>query len=128
MRRLPDARPRVELHERLADGRVVRVPLGLGALDVLQDFPDRVDELEQPGRHLGVHDQLPVAETAQQVFPDMGDGFELPEAEATAGPLDGVDGAEDAGELLGAGRVGFERDEVAIEAVEVLIASRRGTL
>ena len=48
--------------------------------------------------------------------------FELTEAKEPTGTLDRVDGAEDARERLRCTRILFQRDQIRVEPVEVLVA------
>ncbi len=52
----------------------------------------------------------------------MGQFLQVAEAEETAGSLDGVDGAEDAGERVPVVRVLFQHHELGVELIQALQA------
>ncbi|MEZ5284151.1 MAG: hypothetical protein R2712_04940 [Vicinamibacterales bacterium] len=91
-------------------------------LDRLQDLPDGIDHRQQRAGHLGVEAQLEVAELAQQVLTDVRDGLELGEAEEPARALDRVNRPKDAPQAFAVLGILLERHEVAVQAIEVLVA------
>ncbi len=70
----------------------------------------------------GVHGERAVAKVAEQGLRGVGDPFEFLEAEEPAGALDRVHHTEDAREGLLGGGVLFQREEIAVEAIERLVA------
>ena len=112
------------LHGR-ADGRDhggdVDRALPTGGLDGAEQRPDGVHHLQQHAGALRGQLQRAVPQSGEHVLPDVGDLLEAVERQEAAGPLDGVDRAEDAREALA--RVGLllEGDQVGVQLVEVLV-------
>jgi hypothetical protein len=91
-------------------------------LDGGQHGPHGVDHEQQHVGGGGVQGAVAVAQAGQEVLPDVGDLLQVVEAEEAARALDGVDGAEHAGQqVTGLGRP-FELHEVPVHLVEVLVA------
>ena len=64
--------------------------------------------------------QLAVAEQAEHVLAGMGDRLKTRQAEEPAGPLDGVDQAEDIAQRLAVVRVAFQLDQLDVRHIEAL--------
>jgi hypothetical protein len=101
--------------------RVVAVALPAGAADVLQHFPDGIDQGQQGTGNFGPQKELAVAQPAQQALAAVADLLQPGEAEEAARAFDVVDGAEDTGEPVAVLRVGFQGHEVAVQLLEVLV-------
>ena len=100
---------------------IIALAIGACGLDAGQHGPDGVEHGQQAAGDFRVEQQMAVAQTAQQTLADVADRFQFAEAEETARPLDGVDGAEDAGQSLPVLGILFQCHQVAVELVEVLV-------
>jgi len=100
---------------------VVGVAFDACVLDRAKKSADGVDHAQQGAGDVGIELQLAVAEQAQQAFADVRDALELAEGEEATRALDRVDRPEHAGEQRA--RVGLllQRDEVAVELVQILV-------
>ena len=117
------------LHRRCLQGResghqigVVAVVLDASRLDRGQNAADRVDKFEEAGRPLLGQPQATVAQAREQPFAGMGEDLELAERQEAAGAFDRVNRAENALEQRVGVRFLLERNKVAIELVEILVA------
>ena len=91
-------------------------------LDVAEHLAERIARGKQRAGDRGVHGQRAVAERAEERFGRVRDAFELLEAKESARALDRVHHAEDAREHVGGVGVAFERQEIAVQAIQRLIA------
>ena len=108
--------------ERRDQVQEVFVAVVAGSLDVAQHLAQGITGGEQGARDRGIHLEGAVAEAAEQRFRRVCDALQSGEAEEPAGALDRVHHAEDAREgVLGMG-IAFEGEQVAIQAVERLVA------
>jgi hypothetical protein len=105
------------------DGRVdVHVALAAGGLDGRQQRTDGIDHAQQGVGRRRRHVQLAVAQSAQQVLTDVGDGLEAAECQEPTGPLDGMDRSEDARQQLAGLRLLLQRHQIPVELIQVLVA------
>ncbi len=89
-------------------------------LDQGQQAPYLVNCLQE-GRGAGrIQDEMAVPESAQEVLGGVGQLLQAAEAQEASGPLNGVDGPEDAPEQLTRRGVLLERHEIPVQLVEVL--------
>src|SRR5207237_191699 len=68
-----------------------------------------------------VQHELPFAQLAEQVLAGVGHRLQVDVAQEAARALDGVDGAENARQPFAMLRLGLQRDEVAVELIEVFV-------
>ncbi len=104
------------------EGGLVLIGLAPGPRDAIQAPPDHGDDVEEDTRHRDAPMQPALAEVAQQAFGGMRERFEVREIEESAGPLDRVEGPKNTVERRPAIRVPLDRDQVAIELVQVFEA------
>ena len=108
--------------ERGHEVQEVLVAVVAGSLDVVQHLAQGISGGEQGARDRGIDLEGAVAEAAEQRFRRVCDALQPGEAEEPAGAFDRVHHAEDAREgVLGMG-IAFEGEQVAIQAVERLVA------
>ena len=99
----------------------VDVPLAAGRLDGAQQVTDAVDDGQQHVGRRAVHRAPAVAQLRQEVLAGVRQAFQTIEREEAARALDRVDRAEHAAQQPAVARRALERDEVAVELVEVLV-------
>jgi hypothetical protein len=100
---------------------IVAFPLDARRFDASQHLPHRIHHGQQGGRDLRIQREQAVAQPRQQVFPYMGHGPQLVKRQKARGSFDGVNGAKHAGQDLRVAGIFFQRDQVAVEAIEVLV-------
>ena len=91
-------------------------------LDPTEQVTDGVDHAQQHVCRVLVHEAASVTQLDEEALPDVRDPLEVAEGEEPAGPLDGVDRAEDAREQLTRPRGALQRDQVLVQLVQVLVA------
>src|SRR3569623_3708249 len=102
--------------------RVIAVAVLLGRLDRRQHAADRVHRGQQCRGDLGAERDLLVAQPAEQALGGVGDALQPRVTEEAAGPLDGVIGPTDARDRFARAWVLLQRDEVAVQPIEIFIA------
>jgi hypothetical protein len=115
------------LHHRfeLADQvLVVAFRLGLGRLELAQDLLDAIDRGQDQRDRLTGHRHA-VAELAHQRFGGMRECFQPRQAEKAAGPLDGVNKAEDVIQNLGVVRFLLEPHQLIVDRIQALAGLRQ---
>jgi hypothetical protein len=91
-------------------------------LDQGQQVTHGVHHREQHVGGARRHRHLAVAQPGEEVLADVGDRLQLAEGKEAARALDRVDRAEDAAQQLSRAGLALERDQVAVELVQVLVA------
>ena len=92
------------------------------SLDVAQHLAQGISRGEQGARDRGIDLEGAVAEATEQRFRGVCDALQPGEAEEPAGAFDRVHHAEDAREGVFGMGIAFEGEQVAIQAVERLVA------
>ena len=100
----------------------VMAALNAALLDGRQHLAHGIDQRQQRVRPRLVEREVAVAQPAQQVLAGVRELTQTIEAQEACGPLDRVDGSEDAREHLGRARISLELEELVVEPVEVLVA------
>src|SRR5262249_43276043 len=90
-----------EAFEVLDEAGEVGVAVSFGGFDGGEHRADGVDCGEQGAGDGRVEDERSIAQAAEQVLGGVGDGLQFLESEEAGGALDGVEGAENAGECFG---------------------------
>ena len=101
---------------------IVALAFVADGFDAGKHLADGVHHREQRGRHFGIQRELAVTQLAEQIFADVRDRFEFCEAEKSAGALDRVDRAENAGKRGAIAGIFFEIDQLAVEEIEIFTA------
>ncbi len=89
--------------------------------DAVQVLANHVDDIEQNRRHRRGPLEASLAEVAEQTLGGVRDRLQPGKVEEAAGAFDGVEGSKDAVEGVAAGRVLLDRDQVAVELIQVLL-------
>src|SRR5262249_53674889 len=116
------ARRLLEAAEGGDQGRVVAVAVGAGRLDAGHHRPDRVAERQQAVDDVGADGQAAVAGVAQEGLALGRDGAQPGQAGETGAALDRVDGPEDRRQRLDGAGVLLQREQVALDLVDPLLA------
>ena len=100
---------------------VVALGLGLRGLELSHDQLQPIQGLQHDGHDLAADRQYAVAHLAQDVLRRMGHAFQTRQAQKAAGPLDGVDQAENVVEDLRAVRVLLQRHQFVVDDLQRLV-------
>jgi hypothetical protein len=73
-------------------------------------LPDGINHLEKGGSNFRIEDEFAIAQATQEVFADVRDRFQFCESQESAGTLDSVDGAKNAGEPIAISGIFLELD------------------
>ena len=100
---------------------IVTLPLGTRLLDACQHLPDRVDHRQQGGGQFGIQTELAIPQAGEEALACVRDCRKFGETKKSRRSLDGVNGAENAGENFLIRRMFFELDQVTVKPVEILV-------
>ncbi len=103
---------------------VISLRLGLGRFQLTQDVLDAIDR-GQDQRHRRARHRHAVAEFAHQGLGRMGQRFQPRQSQKAAGPLDGVNQAEDVVQDLRVVRLLLEPHQLIVDGIEALARLRQ---
>ncbi len=111
----------MKLHDQILIGAL---RLGLGGFEPAENFLDPVDAA-QDQRHRFSRDRHSIAEFAHQGFAGMGERLKPRQSEEAAGPLDGMNQAENVIQDLGVVRILLEPNQLIIHGVQAFAGFRQ---
>ncbi len=111
-----------QLHHAGYHRAVVLHPFLPRRFNVSEDAPNRVHQGQQGADNVRIQNESAVTQTAEQALAGVGNGFQTGEGEESAGALDGVKRAEDAGQAVAVPRLLLQDHQIAVELIQVLLA------